>query len=226
MDGIILIDKPQDISSFGVVGRVRWALSQKAGKKVKVGHTGTLDPFATGLVILVVGSYCRRAQEFSKLDKTYEATIALGVTSSTGDPEGELTKVSADSPTREAVERALGVFIGEIQQVPPAYSAIKIGGVRAYKLARQGKTVEMPARTVRIYACELLEYAYPHIKVRCRVSSGTYIRTLAADIGEVLGTGAYCAQLRRTSVGEWDIAQATPLDDVTQEAATSLLAQA
>lgn len=215
MNGIFLVDKPADMSSFSVVARVRWLLSQQAGKKVKVGHTGTLDPFATGLMIIVVGEYCKRASEFSKLDKAYEATLQLGSTSSTGDPEGEISSVSDRQPTEDEVRVALQKFTGTITQTPPSYSAIKIGGVRAYKLARAGKEVEMPPRQVTIYELELLEYVYPVVKIRAHVSSGTYIRTLAEDIGRELGVGAYTAALRRTRVGEFDIRDAQALDAVT-----------
>ncbi|MCA9338844.1 tRNA pseudouridine(55) synthase TruB [Candidatus Saccharibacteria bacterium] len=213
MDGMILIDKPANMTSFGVVARVRRKLSKKAGKKVKVGHTGTLDPFATGLMILLVGKACKQASEFSKLDKTYEATITLGKTSSTGDPEGEISPASRVIPTEEEVKGTLKHFIGAIKQTPPAFSAIKIDGQRAYKLARDGKEVDMPQREVTIHELELVKYAYPELKIRTHVSSGTYIRTLAEDIGKALKTGAYCQQLRRTTVGEWDIKQAVTLGD-------------
>jgi len=214
-DGIILIDKPAGMSSFGVVARVRRQLTEKAGHRVKVGHTGTLDPFATGLMILVVGKECKNAGNYSKLDKTYEATIRLGKTSSTGDPEGEITAVSDTEPTRQAVLEALNGFTGEITQRPPAFSAIKINGQRAYKLARKGETVEIPTRTVTIHTLELLDYTYPDIKIRTHVSSGTYIRSLAEDIGKKLGTGAYCAELRRTTVADWSVDDADTSYDLS-----------
>jgi len=210
-DGMLLVDKPAGITSFGVVARVRRQLSQQLGKKAKVGHTGTLDPFATGLMIIVTGKECRNAGSYSKLDKEYEATITLGVTSSTGDPEGELTQVSTDQPTKEAVEAALKQFRGEITQRPPMFSAIKINGRRAYDLARKGEVVEMPERQVTIYSLELLDYIYPEVRIRVHVSSGTYIRTLAEDVGKVLETGGYCSELRRTKVGEWSVVGATPV---------------
>jgi tRNA pseudouridine55 synthase len=211
-DSILLIDKPSGMTSFGVVARVRRKLSQQLGKKAKVGHTGTLDPFATGLMIIVTGKECRNAGTYSKLDKVYEATIRLGQTSSTGDPEGEITEVSDMQPTLDEVNEALSQFVGEIQQTPPIYSAIKINGQRAYKLARKGETVEMPVRTVTIFSLELVDYTYPDIKIRVHVSSGTYIRTLAEDIGKVLGTGAYCIQLRRTKIADFSIDDSAQLD--------------
>jgi tRNA pseudouridine55 synthase len=214
-DSVLLIDKPSGMTSFGVVARVRRKLSQQLGKKAKVGHTGTLDPFATGLMIIVTGKECRNAGTYSKLDKVYEAGIRLGQTSSTGDPEGELTMVSDIVPTLDEVNEALSQFIGEIQQTPPIYSAIKINGQRAYKLARNGgtaETIEMPVRTVTIYSLELVDYTYPEIKIRVHVSSGTYIRTLAEDLGKVLGTGAYCYQLRRTKIADFSIDDSAQLD--------------
>lgn len=211
-DQIVLADKPAGISSFGVVARVRRQLSEQAGRKIKVGHTGTLDPFATGLMILLSGTFTRRAGEFSKLDKVYEATIRLGAISSTGDPEGEITEqLVQDIPSVQQVKQTIKTFLGKITQTPPVFSAIKINGQRAYKLARAGQAVEMPSREVEIYSIELLSYEYPHIKIRAHVSSGTYIRTLAQDIGDLLGTGAYATELRRVKVGQYDIKDAVTI---------------
>ncbi|HMH70450.1 MAG TPA: tRNA pseudouridine(55) synthase TruB [Candidatus Saccharimonadales bacterium] len=212
-DGIILIDKPAGMTSFGVVARIRRVLTQQANKKVKVGHTGTLDPFATGLMILVTGKECKNAGSYSKLDKVYEATFWLGQTSTTGDPEGELTDISIKQPTPEEVEEALRKYTGEIMQRPPIFSAIKIAGQRAYKLARDGKEVEISERQVTIHSLELVGYAYPELKIRTHVSSGTYIRSLAVDIGETLSTGAYCSELRRVSINKWNVDEAKQLSD-------------
>jgi tRNA pseudouridine55 synthase len=212
-DGIILIDKPADMTSFGVVARVRRVLTQAAQKKVKVGHTGTLDPFATGLMILVIGKECKNAEHYSKLDKVYEATFRLGQTSTTGDTEGELTDVSAIQPTMAQVEAALAKFQGEIMQRPPIFSAIKIDGKRAYKLARDGQEVEIPERQITIHSLELLDYNYPNLTIRTHVSSGTYIRSLGVDIGAVLGTGAYCTALRRLKIAEYSVSDAKQLSD-------------
>ena len=208
MEEIIFVDKPSGMSSFGAVARVRRLLSEREGHKVKVGHTGTLDPFATGLLILLAGKATKKAPELTKLDKVYEATIRLGATSSTGDPEGEIT-IKDEKPeiSHEKIIETLAQFVGEIEQTPPAFSAIKINGQRAYKLARAGKTVDMPKRKVTIYELELLEYTSPYLKVRAHVSSGTYIRTLAEDIGEALGCGAYTTELRRTKIANYDIAE-------------------
>ncbi len=208
-DGVILVDKPAHMTSFGVVARVRRQLSQHYGHKMKVGHTGTLDPFATGLMILVVGKECKNAGTYSKLDKVYEATIRLGSVSSTGDPEGEIETVNDRQPGVEEIKATLKQFIGKIKQTPPAYSAIKINGQRAYKLARAGQKVEIPEREVTIFSLDLVEYDYPNLKIRTHVSSGTYIRSLAEDIGKKLGVGAYCLELRRTKIDRWDIKSAT-----------------
>ncbi len=251
MKNILLIDKPAGWTSFDVVAKIRGMIRaqyQSRGEKptkrqLRVGHTGTLDPFATGLVIILLGDACSRSDEFLKLDKVYEATIRLGQTSTTGDPEGEITKTAdgeterpkegeigesqfhlkkqGAEPTRLEVNRVLRQFIGEITQIPPMHSAIKIGGQRAYKLARAGKLVEMPSRQVTIHSLDLINYTYPELRVRAHVSSGTYIRTLAADIGEALGTGAYCLQLRRTCIANHSVDNARAIDDpaITSEIA-------
>ncbi len=227
---ILLVDKPAGVSSFGVVARVRRRLSEEAGyvevvgkdgvarqkrKKVKVGHTGTLDPFATGLLILLVGKGTKRANEFLKLDKEYIATLRLGANSTTGDPEGEITEHEiCEIPNKEAVEKCVEKLVGENSQRVPAYSAVKINGQRAYKLAREGKQVEMPVRKVKIYKIEILSYEWPELKIRCKVSSGTYIRALAEDIGKALGTGAYLTELRRTQVGEYRVEGARLIDEI------------
>ncbi len=216
MQGLLLVDKPAGWTSFDVVNYVRRIVAGVEGKKpknCKVGHTGTLDPFATGLLVLLIGKdYTRRAGELSKLDKTYEAVMELGKTSTTGDTEGDLTSISAEVPEQTAIEAALAQFIGEINQIPPAYSAIKINGVRAYKLARDGKEVIIEARKTTIYRSELIDYAYPKVSFMTEVSSGTYIRTLVEDIGAALGTGAYTAALRRTTVGKYTINDAVQIE--------------
>ncbi len=210
-DSVILIDKPAGMTSFGVVARLRRVLSRQAGKKVKVGHTGTLDPFATGLMIIVTGKECKNAGHYTKLDKIYEATIHLGQTSTTGDPEGELTPVSDQRPSRHDVDEVMAAFRGEIMQRPPIFSAIKINGQRAYQLARDGKEVEVPERQVTVYSLEIVNYTYPDLEIRTHVSSGTYIRSLAVDIGEALGTGAYCSALRRLTIHDFDVKNAHKL---------------
>ena len=212
-DEILLIDKPDQMSSFGVVARVRRVLSERAGKKVKVGHTGTLDPFATGLLILLTGKGTKRSNEFLKLDKEYEATVRLGAKSTTGDPEGEISVFDVLEPDFEEVKKVVQSFQGKIKQRVPNFSAVKINGQRAYKLAREGKEVEMPVREVEIFQIEILDYKWPELKIRCHVSSGTYIRTLGEDIGEKLGVSGYLTALRRTKVGKYKVSDAVPLEE-------------
>jgi tRNA pseudouridine55 synthase len=221
-DDIVLIDKEPSWTSFDVVAKIRGMIRAKyqeqgvtpTKRQLKVGHTGTLDPFATGLVIILLGDACSESDSFLKLDKVYEATIKLGETSTTGDPEGEITPISNLEPTTPDIDTTLKQFVGTITQVPPMHSAIKINGQRAYKLARAGQTVEMPSRTVTVYSISLLDYTYPYVKIQAHVSSGTYIRTLAEDIGRALGTGAYCTALRRTKVGDYDLSDAKTIAEL------------
>lgn len=234
---IILIDKPAGISSFGVVAKIRGKLKAEFGHKVKVGHTGTLDPFATGLLILLSGKMTKKSNEFLKLDKVYEATLKLGCTSTTGDPEGEITEYDSTwagdgaggtpdarshkastvgeaataGPAQSIIISTLNSFTGKIRQTPPKFSAIKINGQRAYKLAREGKDFEIPSREIEIYSIEILKYNYPELTIRVHCSSGTYIRTLAEDIGETLKTGAYLTALRRIKIGNYDVKDAEKL---------------
>lgn len=221
MQGILLVDKPKTWTSFDVVNYVRRIVAAEEGKKpknCKVGHTGTLDPLATGLLVLLVGKeYTRRATELTKADKTYEVTMTLGQTSTTGDDEGEKTVVSDAIPPKEAVVEALAHFTGDIMQVPPAFSAMKVNGQRAYKLAREGKTVELEARPTTIYSAELTSYEYPAATFTARVSSGTYVRSLVEDIGKYLGTGAYMSDLRRTTVGIYNIESALEVTNLNTE---------
>ncbi len=251
MQGALLIDKPKTWTSFDVVNYVRkiarqQALvesfqvqkveSEKRGEtldfatfqlstrlpKVKVGHIGTLDPLATGLLVLLIGKeYTRKATELTKLDKTYEVTLKLGETSTTGDDEGVKTAVSDAVPTEEMIEEALTVFTGQIMQTPPAFSAIKVNGKRAYDLAREGKEVKLQARPVTIYGLTLTNFKYPYVQFTAEVSSGTYIRSLAEDLGTHLSTGAYMSDLRRTRIAEFDIADAVAVQgldaDIIQE---------
>ena len=214
-DAIILIDKPAGISSFGVVAKVRGALKQKFGHKVKVGHTGTLDPFATGLLILLTGKMTKRSDEFLKKDKVYTATLKLGYTSTTGDPEGIINEVNNSVPSIQNIQKTINIFIGEIDQKVPNFSAVKINGERAYKLARQGKSFDTPVRKVTIYDIDILAYNYPELKIRVHCSSGTYIRTLAEDIGVKLGTGAYLTALRREKISNYDVASALHFTNLT-----------
>ena len=207
-EGMWLLDKPVGISSFGLVAQVRRLTGIR-----KVGHAGTLDPLASGLMIVLVGKdFTRQAQQYVKLDKTYEVEMTLGQTSTTGDGEGEKTAIDSREPTEQELADALAVFVGEIEQTPPAYSAIKIGGQPAYKLARKGQAVEIAPRKVTISDITLTDYQYPIVKFRCDVSSGTYVRSLVEDIGTKLGTGAYMSNLRRTRIGQYHIDDALVLE--------------
>jgi tRNA pseudouridine55 synthase len=213
MNGLLLINKPTGMTSFDVIRRLR----RQTGVR-KIGHTGTLDPMATGLMLMLFGTACKQAQELTKLDKRYIAQVTLGANSSTGDAEGQLEAVSGKKPELAEVERAVAQFTGEISQTPPVYSAIKINGQEAYKHARAGRVVEMPSRLITVYESRVLAYAYPVLELESHVSSGTYIRTLAQDIGGVLGTGAYLSGLVRTQVGSYRLEEALVLDEALASA--------
>lgn len=227
MEEILLIDKPAGWTSFDVVAKIRGKVRSEflakglkpTKRQLKVGHAGTLDPFATGLLIVLLGDACKDADKFLKLEKSYEFTARLGQVSTTGDPEGAISEKSSFQPSFQEVEQALKKFTGNISQKPPIYSAIKVNGKRAYKLAREGKSIEMPTRTVSITLLEVVDYSYPNLKCICHVSSGTYIRTLAEDIGHFLGTGAYCSELRRTQIGKYNIqdARVRSVDLITED---------
>jgi len=221
MEGIILVDKPEGWTSFDVVNYTRKivaAIEEKKPRHVKVGHTGTLDPAATGLLVLCVGrNFTKKVPELIKKDKTYVVELTLGQVSTTGDKEGEITVVNDNAPSKNAIEKILKSFIGDIMQTPPAFSAVKINGKRAYELARAGKEVHIEPREVTIYSITGVGYEYPHITFTASVGSGTYIRSLAEDIGSKLGTGAYMSQLRRTTVGEYSIEQAFEVSELDEE---------
>lgn len=217
-NGKILIDKPKGWTSFDIVAKIRSLIRKQTGiKRPKVGHAGTLDPLATGLLIVLVGDYCKRANEFLKLDKTYEVNMKLGANSSTDDAEGIFTEISDNRPTKISVNKVLNSFVGTIQQVPPIFSAIKISGKRAYTLARAGEQPEMQPRSVTIYSITNIKYDYPMISFTTKVSSGTYIRSLVRDIGNKLGTGAYMTNLRRTRIDSFLIENAHQIDAINDE---------
>jgi tRNA pseudouridine55 synthase len=227
MDGIVLVDKPVDWTSFDVVNYVRRIVAGIEGKKplnVKVGHTGTLDPAATGLLVLCVGKFTKKVPELIKQDKTYEVELSLGKSSTTGDREGEISDVNKSVPDIQEVLRVLQSFVGETEQTPPIFSAIKVNGKRAYELARSGKEVVLQPRKVTIYSIDEVMYAYPIVTFTCRVGSGTYIRSLAVDIGNKLGSGAYMSNLRRTSVGDAVIDSAYAVTEITPELLQKILA--
>jgi tRNA pseudouridine55 synthase len=231
MEGILLIDKPEGWTSFDVVNYVRKTvagLENKKPKHVKVGHTGTLDPSATGLLVLCIGRATKQVPTMIKHDKTYEVELTLGMTSTTGDKEGLIeSKVESrksKAPDVEEIKGVIETFVGEIEQVPPAFSAIKINGKRAYELARAGKPVELQPRKVIIHSITNISYVYPKVTFTALVGSGTYIRSLATDIGEKLGCGAYMSNLRRTTVGEYNISQAYAVSEVDETIQQKILA--
>ncbi len=214
MNGVILVDKPKGWTSFDVVAKIRGLIKQTTGlKRPKVGHAGTLDPLATGLLIVLVGDECKNQDKYMKLDKTYEVQLKLGETSTTDDAEGEISKISDKIPTKEEGINTIESFIGEIKQVPPIYSAIKVDGKRAYKLAREGSKPEMKPRLVTIHSITNIEYKYPYVSFTTFVSSGTYIRSLVRDIGKELGVGAYMTALRRTQIGNNSVDSAQLIDE-------------
>ena len=214
---ILAFDKPIEWTSFGIVARVRWLLTQHIGTKVKVGHAGTLDPLATGVLLLCTGQATKRIEELQAHTKEYEATLKLGATTASFDMEHpEDATFPTDHITRQMVEQVLASFVGTIKQVPPAYSACKIKGTRAFRLARNGKDVELKPKTLVIDEIELLDYAMPLIKIRVVCSKGTYIRALARDIGLALHSGAYLTALRRTRVGEYRVDDCLHFDTFPQ----------
>ena len=201
---IFSIDKPYGMTSFGALARVRYLISRRLGiKRVKIGHAGTLDPLATGVMIICTGKKTKLIESFQYQTKEYIATIKLGATTPSFDLEKEIDATyPTEHITRELVEETLKKFIGSIEQIPPAFSACKIDGERAYELARAGKEVELKPKTLVIDEIELLECNLPEIKIRVVCSKGTYIRALARDIGEALNSGAHLTGLIRTRVGD------------------------
>lgn len=201
---VLYFNKPLGWTSFKVVGHARYHICRRLGiKKLKVGHAGTLDPLATGVMIVCTGKATKRIEEFQYHTKEYIATIRLGATTPSYDLEHEIDATyPTEHITKEQVEETLKKFVGEIQQVPPAFSACMVNGTRAYDLARKGKEVELKPKLLVIDEIELLECNLPEIKVRVVCSKGTYIRALARDIGEALNSGAHLTALQRTRVGD------------------------
>lgn len=204
---IVLINKPQDWTSFDVVNKIRHALKIK-----KVGHAGTLDPFATGLLIVGVGKGTKRLNQFTNLDKTYRAVIKFGIETDTYDRTGKLVKeTDIGRVDREQVEQELSRMQGEMLQLPPMYSAKKVNGKPLYKLARKGKEIERKPQKVTVYQAKLLDWQPPVLTVELKVSKGTYIRSYAHDLGQALGTGAILQDLERTEIGEFSLAESFDL---------------
>ncbi len=204
----ILINKPTGWSSFDVVNKIKKALKIK-----KIGHSGTLDPFADGLLILVTGKKTKEAGRFQNLPKTYVGTIALGQTTDTLDTEGEITERKPVPPlTSEKIAAVLSRFLGESLQTPPVYSALKLNGRRAYKLARENREIELAPRKIHIYALELLDFSKAELTIRVHCSKGTYVRALARDIAKSLGTVGFLKSLTRTEIGPFSLEEALEVD--------------
>ncbi|MFD2825968.1 tRNA pseudouridine(55) synthase TruB [Leeuwenhoekiella polynyae] len=212
---VLLFDKPLNWTSFQLVNKVRW-LIRKAYKikKIKVGHAGTLDPLATGLLIICTGKFTKRIEEFMGQEKEYTGTIVLGATTPSYDLE---TEIDATFPTEhlheELIQHATAQFTGNIQQKPPVFSALKKEGKRLYEFARAGEAVEIPSREVQISEFEITCIALPEVHFRVRCSKGTYIRSLAHDFGKALESGGHLSALRRTKIGDFDVANAISLEN-------------
>ncbi len=207
IEGILLIDKPQGITSHDVVDRVRHTIKLK-----KVGHAGTLDPMATGLLIILVGRATKLSQYLMGLDKTYEGTILLGQSTDSHDAEGVVTEITPVPPlSEEEVSAFIDTYLGDQYQIPPMFSAKKIDGKPLYKLARKGKTVEREPRFIRVNSFQLLRWESPEIDFTIACSKGTYVRTLANDLGQKIGCGAHLTKLSRTAIEKFHLQGATPL---------------
>lgn len=204
---VILIDKPLKWSSFQAVNAVKWAIRKRYQlKKIKVGHAGTLDPLASGLLLICVGKFTKRIHEFQEMSKVYEGTITLGSSTPSYDLETEIDNVyPTDHITRELIHNTRTSFLGKIAQKPPVFSALKKDGKRMYEYAREGKELEIKARFVEILEFEILEINMPDIHFRIQCSKGTYIRSIAHDFGKALNSGGYLSSLRRTKIGEYNV---------------------
>nr|WP_321406535.1 tRNA pseudouridine(55) synthase TruB [uncultured Carboxylicivirga sp.] len=219
---VLLIDKPLEWTSFDVVNKIRYSLKRYLNiKKIKVGHAGTLDPLATGLVVVCTGKATKQIEQFSGLDKQYIADVELGSTTPTYDKESDPDAVySWEHITEELVSEKLELFKGDIEQMPPIYSALKINGVKAYDLARKGKDVELKARRINISKLELLEFNEKHLRLDVSCSKGTYIRSLAYDLGVALHSGAHLSGLIRTRIGDYQLKDAISIFDFEKKLAS------
>ena len=211
---VAVIDKPYEWTSADVVRKIKFQLRKCGYPKIKIGHAGTLDPLATGILLVCIGRATKRVEELQSERKEYVAELMLGATTPSGDMEHAVDNIyPTEHITREAVEEALRSLTGEREQLPPIYSAKKVQGVRAYEIARAGEEVELKRAQIHIYDMELVEYELPRIKIRVECSKGTYIRSLAFEIGEALSSGAYLTSLRRTRSGNFRVEEAHRLDD-------------
>jgi tRNA pseudouridine55 synthase len=215
---VICIDKPLNWTSFDVVGKLRGLLKYKFGVKFKVGHAGTLDPLATGLLIICTGKMTKQIDKIQASEKEYIATIELGKTTPSYDLETEVDNTfPVNHITRELVEEKLKLFLGEIDQVPPIFSAKFINGKRAYELAREGKKIELEANKVVIKELDIIDFQLPVLKIRVVCSKGTYIRSLAHDIGKALQSGAHLVALRRTASGQFKVEDADTIESFSEK---------
>ena len=216
---IILIDKPLDWTSFQVVNKIRWLIRSTFGiKKIKVGHAGTLDPLASGLLILCTGKMTKSIEQFMGQEKEYTGTFTLGSTTPSYDLETEVDNTfPTDHITEELLHATLNQFVGTIDQYPPVFSALKKDGKRLYEFAREGIEVEIPARKVNIHSFELTQKVIPKVDFKVICSKGTYIRSLANDYGKALNSGAHLSALRRTRIGEFNIEQAISIEDFEKQ---------
>ena len=216
---IILIDKPLDWTSFQVVNKIRWLIRSTFGiKKIKVGHAGTLDPLASGLLILCTGKMTKSIEQFMGQEKEYTGTFTLGSTTPSYDLETEVDNTfPTDHITEELLQATLNQFVGTIDQYPPIFSALKKDGKRLYEFAREGIEVEIPARKVNIHSFELTQKAIPKVDFKVICSKGTYIRSLANDYGKALNSGALLSALRRTRIGEFNIEHAISIEDFEKQ---------
>lgn len=215
---VAVIDKPYEWTSADVVRKIKFQLRKCGYPKIKIGHAGTLDPLATGILLVCIGRATKQVEKLQSEEKEYVAELELGATTPSGDMEHEIDqRYPTEHITRERVEQALHSLMGEREQLPPLYSAKKVQGVRAYEFARLGEEIELKRAIINIYALELLEYDLPYIKIRVQCSKGTYIRSLAFEIGEALESGAYLRSLRRTRNGGYTVEQAHTLDQFMEK---------
>ena len=217
-EGVVaVVDKPLTWTSSDVVRKLKYLLRKLGFPKIKIGHAGTLDPLATGVLIVCIGKATKRVVEIQSGEKEYIADVVLGATTPSGDLEHPIDQTyPTDHITREKIEEALASLTGERFQVPPVYSAKMIDGKRAYEYAREGEEVEMRKALINIYEMEIVELSMPLLRIRVRCSKGTYIRSLAIEIGEALGSGAHLSALRRTRSGEYLVEDAWPLDELVE----------
>jgi len=215
---VVLIDKPLNWTSFQVVNKVRWLIRQRYGlKKLKVGHAGTLDPLATGLLILCTGAKTKSIAEYQGQEKKYTGTLRLGATTPSYDLETDIDhRFKYDHITTEMLHQGAVNFTGELHQKPPIFSAIKKDGKRLYTIAREGKTIDLPSRPITIEEFAITRIALPDVEFEVRCSKGTYIRSLAHDYGASLDSGAHLTQLRRTAIGSIRVTDAVSIDDFEQ----------